>query len=226
MPIVAYVGSSSANSGTTSVSPALPSGVQSGDLLIAHLAINSNGTISTPAGWTRITHVDVLGAKFAVMYKFYNSGDAQPSFTASAATVFSCVLHAFRNVKAVREKNYTAISTATTSFYPPATTTTIDDTLFVVLNNSPNHPFTPPANYTEIFDVKIGGWQFQAMYRYMASNRSQTTTDMTATIASAATGLSQVVVLEPITNIAPTLTLTSPTNNQVLSEGNTLVSIL
>lgn len=80
--------------------------------------------------------------------------------------------------------------------------------------------FTPPLNYAEQYDVVVGG-QMQMSYSYLHSKTQQSSSEMLSKQTSASSGQSMVVFLEPITNNPPTLTLTSPTDNQTLSEGST-----
>lgn len=130
---------------------------------------------------------------------------------------------AFRNVKAVHAKNQNIFTGSSTStLYPPAITATVDKTLFVVFNSTTTNPtYTPPLNYNEIYDVYgNNAMSLQACYHYMFLDRDQTSSEMTTSISIANYGVSIGLVLEPVVNNPPTLSLTSPANNLVLSEGN------
>ena len=59
------------------------------------------------------------------------------------------------------------------------------------------------------------------MQHYMHNDLDQSISEMQSTYGGTVTGFSRVMVLEPKTNNTPTLTLSSPTDNQTLVEGTT-----
>ena len=79
---ISFVGAGAgvaANNAT--VTPALPSGIQAGDLLLC-LAYtrSSTGSLSGPSGWSTLTSGNnATGGKFALYYKKAAGGDANPS---------------------------------------------------------------------------------------------------------------------------------------------------
>jgi len=97
---ITYVGAGAASTGSnTSRTPALPSGLAAGDLLLAFASIRNSGTgtVNTPAGWTPL----VVSGNAALLGRFYNGSVTAPtiSFTggvSNADTVAQVV--AFRGV--------------------------------------------------------------------------------------------------------------------------------
>lgn len=85
-----------------SVTPTLPSGLQANDLMLCFASARGNGTLGTPTGWTQKWQVNYGTInKIALFYKFYASGDGNPTVTytggSSGHTVIGQVC-AFRNV--------------------------------------------------------------------------------------------------------------------------------
>lgn len=225
---VEYVGTTTiagSSSATSLTIPSVPTGAQAGDLLVALVGHTASGqTISAPTGWTRRAGI-TSGGRFDIFTKTMQAGDSSFQFTTSAGTNWFGCIAAFRNVKGVLN---TAFNNAlsTTQFYPPATTTTVQKTVFLLVNAlfSDSRTFTPPKSYNEIIDavaVNSAG-VIESSFRYMHSDLDQTTSEMTSVCSATPInqGLSAVMVLEPIVNNPPTLTLTSPVDNQTLAEGN------
>ncbi|HZG16977.1 MAG TPA: DNRLRE domain-containing protein [Candidatus Bathyarchaeia archaeon] len=219
---VEYVGIGGAVEGSsvTSIQVPLPTGASAGDLLVVQLTPGAQP--NELAGWTK--YYVSSGSVTSVFYKFMTAGEVAPTFTFPTASFALARMSAFRNVKSVLSLNST-VFTSVTSIYPPQYTASLDDTMFVILNsiNSNGTAATPPLGYQEIYDFPAGSFSraLQASYHYMHANRTQTTAEMTSTLGAAATSTSSLMVLEPKTNNPPTITLSSPADNQVLVEGNT-----
>lgn len=224
---VEYVGKAAVtqNPAATNLTVALPSGVQTGDLLLIGVTVNDTGAVTKPVGWT-LVHESVVGSwKYLLLYKFAGSNETSPTFSIGPGKTWYAQSCHFRNVKSVLSTSYRALTTTTTAFSPSTVDVTapIDNTLFVLFNmDVSGYTFTPPLSYNEDFDHTVSGEVFQVSHRYMHKNRTQTPTEMQSTISTATVGTSAVLVLEPITNNQPSLTLTSPSDNQTLTEGNTL----
>lgn len=66
--------------GATSLTVTLPTGVASGDLLIAVVALNARTNVGTPGGWTLLDEGDCAGAsstcRLEVFYQYYSSGSS------------------------------------------------------------------------------------------------------------------------------------------------------
>lgn len=196
----------------------IPAQAQAGDLLI----LQSSGAYAQtfPGDWTVQASGSVGGNSYRyVTTKFMQAGDSTVRITATQMGAIYAKISVFRNVKSVATKNSTTYTSSTSSFFPPATTTSVSRSLFLLINHAglSSITFTQPLSYSELSDSN--GWGLSG--RYMYDKTSQTTSEMTSTLSSSSTGLSAVLVLEPIANNPPTLTLTSPTDNQTLVEGNT-----
>lgn len=90
---VRFVGATSDNT-----SPALPSGVQAGDLLLAFAYRDGNTTVPTlPAGWTSLSTVGANSSAYVLAYKLAASAsETIGTFTGATNTV----VQAYRNVSA------------------------------------------------------------------------------------------------------------------------------
>lgn len=74
---ISYEGCTEAKSGgsnVTSLSPAVPAGTVSGDLLITSISVDGSHVINTPAGWTAIDN-NVVGAGAVTLGVFYRVAD-------------------------------------------------------------------------------------------------------------------------------------------------------
>jgi hypothetical protein len=94
-----YVGAGAAGSATagsggnaaigTNQGLTLPSGLQNDDLMILvhYMTSTTGGSVTTPSGWTMLqsTHQD-SGGSITIWYRFYQSGDSEPTITASGLT--------------------------------------------------------------------------------------------------------------------------------------------
>lgn len=219
---VEYIGNGGAISATNATSFTIPLPTsQTGDALIAQLRYYSTETVTIPSGWSILTNTLVGGTtRHIFLYKIKTSNEPNLTLTTTQPYYWSGVIHVLRNVKGYKTATIGAF-TSGGSAYPPATSTTVDKTLFMLLNNNEmDNAFTPPLSYNEVLDQSANG-QHQAAVKYMYTDKDQTTAEMTSTTA-VMKGLSVALVLEPIVNNLPTLTLTSPSNNQTLSEGNTM----
>jgi len=100
---ITFVGvGTAAKSNNASVTPTLPSGLQVGDLMLCFASSRGNGTLGTPTNWTqKWQQYNGYFNKIALFYKFYQTGDGNPTVTytggASGHTVIAQVC-AFRGV--------------------------------------------------------------------------------------------------------------------------------
>jgi hypothetical protein len=217
----------SLNGSTTNFVIGLPSGVNQGDLLIAQIHNNASGSaISASTGWTKMREGAVNAMRVSVWYKYAGASESNPVFTSATNTSWVGSITAYRNVKAIRETFYRTYTNPTNSFSPPNANTAYDNALAVLLNVSSVYQLNvaAPVGFQKLTDYSssaINITLFTAC-RYMYKSKSLTSEEMTTYIGGAGNGESRVIFLEPIANSAPTLTLTSPTNNQTLSEGNAL----
>lgn len=121
-------GASGYSASSTTVNVAKPSGVQSGDLLLAVLACATNRTFTTPAGWTLLTD-DSDGDDLTVRtYYRVVDGSEGASFTYStnSPTSFLALCVAYRGVDTVSPIDASGANTGvvnTTVSCPSITTT-------------------------------------------------------------------------------------------------------
>ncbi|MBM7592242.1 DNRLRE domain-containing protein [Brevibacillus fulvus] len=216
-------------SAASSISPSLPANIQVGDLLVAHIVATSWSTaISVPSGWTK--HIEFgdggLNRRICVASKKVVAGETAPTFTGPSNESYGAIISAFRNVKGVVKTSYKTFASSVTAVYPSDSpvTTTAEKTMFLLLSQfSSTGNATPPLSYNELYDVNASTSvtnSLEASYHYMYSDKDQSIAEMTTSAGSSGYAASALLVLEPIVNNPPTLTLTSPADNQTLSEGN------
>jgi Bacterial Ig domain len=229
---VEYVGKSDVvkTSNASNVTITLPSGVQQGDLLLACLVHDVEASaINPPAGWTQLFNNSLSVLRMSVFYKVAGASEQAPVFSGTSGKWTGSLLQ-FRNVKTVGEVFSKAFSSAVTSHNTPATNTVYDKTLLLLFSGSEGdlgnaiypYPVTPPISFNEVTEVQNSTQPaaVEISYKYMHDRKSTAVDEYTVQLSGASKGGMVAVYLEPVTNNPPTLTLTSPTNNQTLSEGN------
>lgn len=219
---VEYVGSGAVSKSMPGVNqpakPTLPNGVQAGDLLVMFAGTNSSYTV--PSGWTEVAKVTSPNNHVVFTKRATASEPSTVTFGSSTASS-GAVIHAFRNVKDVAQIKQVTVVQYTNTFTPGNITGIAVDSAVLLLNvgygqgNS-----TPPLNFQEISD-EFAVWQHHGAFSYVHSKSSLTSSELTSTLAGQ-NGATFALVLTPIQNNLPTLTLSSPTNNQTLAEGNTM----
>lgn len=224
---VEYVGSGSTSGTGTSIVANLPASAQQGDLLVALVNYNTTSVINFPADWTVVANDTAGPDKLGVAYKFMQAGEPKPTFSGGTNANWAIVIYAFRNVKAVQKSAKNVYTDATTKFSISAQAATTDKVLKVLLNMT-TYPgsvtFTPPLSYNERYagspNVNYGCFEMAHRYLHNLKTASEIGTDVT-TLSLNTVGLTSYLMLEPIVNNPPTLTLTSPADNQTLTEGKT-----
>jgi hypothetical protein len=225
---VEYVGTSAFAIATnaTSITAHLPTGFQQGDLLIAHVVTSgASATLTAPSGWTKIGEEDTGngGIRSAIYYKFAAASETSPRFTSSSNIHWNIGISAYRNVKSVKET--VGAWASGTQVSPGAITVTATRTLMVLFTSGLNtNSSTPPLSYAELYDsfYGSGGLLAGSSQRYMYDKTTQSNSENITVFSGNTRVTSRAVALEPFANNSPTLALTSPTDNQTLSEGNTL----
>lgn len=223
---VEYVGSKTVSTGSTSTtfSGSIPS-YQPGDLLLAFVGNGTNEDIDAPVGWTKISS-DRFNGSSAIFSKVAVADEAIPQFSVRTATTWIITIAVFRNVKAVHQKSVQNRS-GVSAFAPPAMNGTVDKLLVATLNFSTNMgsgSWVPPLSFVEDLDFAPGtptSYSHQISHRYLHDKMSVTSSEMTSTANKSVYGASYGIMLEPKTNHEPTVTLSSPTDNQTLTEGST-----
>ncbi|MGG1662872.1 DNRLRE domain-containing protein [Brevibacillus sp. NRS-1366] len=223
---VEYVGAGTlgiTNGSSRTVS--LPTGVQEGDLLLVCLNINNTTSVVTaPSGWVLSHSTTGNGITYRVYKKNAQSGEVNPVFTYSPVGESASIAYAFRNVKGVHATSQNAITSNQSTSYPLSISSTVDNTLAIVMTSVfAGATFTSPLSYASKFSTtSTDSKSFHLMQRYLHNLRSQSQAEMTVALSTSTTSYSTALLLEPKTNSMPTVSLTSPANNQTLAEGNTL----
>lgn len=146
--------------GSTGLILANPAGVQSGDVLIAQLVINSASTVITaPSGWRLIRSTKSSSSvQTASYYKVATASEpASYSWASGASQPATGAISSFTGVDPVNpidvsSGNYNA-TTATASF-TQITATAANDMLLALVGVSGNTTVTPPSGFTEAYDLK------------------------------------------------------------------------
>ncbi|MGG0885905.1 DNRLRE domain-containing protein [Brevibacillus parabrevis] len=219
--VIAVANASGASA--TTYSPTIPVSAQPGDLIAVLLTSGSNTAVTASAGWTKQYEVISGSNTESLFAKIIGSGEAAPVFSSSVARTWNATSMVFRNAKSVLTTSRQAI-TSGVSYTPSPSGASVSSTksLYVLLNTAAGGTtFTPPLSYIELQDTAAGLWQHEIAYRYMHDKLTQTGAEMTSAASVSTNGFSGLIVLEPLTNNPPTITLTSPTDNLSLAEGST-----
>jgi hypothetical protein len=104
---ISYVGAGTAASGDNpaTLTPTLPSGLQTNDLMLIYASARGGGTLGvSTSGWSQrwqLSHTSSGINKIALFYKFYSAGDGNPTVTYSGGSFGHTVIaqvSAFRGV--------------------------------------------------------------------------------------------------------------------------------
>jgi Bacterial Ig domain len=224
---VEFLGMGSVRYGTSITSQTIffPATAQDGDFLVLQ-AFADREYPSVPSGWTVQFSTYLANYEhFIIATKVKEAGESNVKITTTSPTGIYGVVSAYKNVKSVAgvtgrwESERLAYSPLINDFSVSQT-----DTLALILssfNNANSMTITPPNGFTTL-EQKVGtGCRFHISGRQMGSetslSRAQTSTQ---TSASAWVVGCFLLMLEPVKNAPPTISLTSPSDNQVLSEGN------
>ncbi|MCC8435492.1 DNRLRE domain-containing protein [Brevibacillus sp. M2.1A] len=226
---VEYVGSSQFIDNDSQITHNLPipALAKDGDFLVVQFTVTARG-YKLPPGWgVWITGLQD-GRDHVIAAKFKTSTDVgNVPISTDTAGRLNGYMHIFRNVKQVDGRWSRLINGSSLYFPTSLATTNKNNTMFVLLNSVTAYAtFSPPKNYNEAVDsamVAPYSSNLQCAFGYMHDKRSQNESELTSqSNYSASYGVAGLLVLEPIINNLPTLTLTSPSNNQTLTEGKTL----
>lgn len=133
MPI-SYVGSGSVGQGSGGVTPSLPAGVTTDDLLIMVVETDAANTPTPPAGWAAMPESGVNGGGTKLtMWYIFHTGSAPPTSVPDPGDHIVAQIAAFRGVDTTSPFDTSAQrvdSSGGASSYFPGITTTVD---YVVL---------------------------------------------------------------------------------------------
>lgn len=224
---VEYVGCTPVVNGSAiaSLSVPFPAGTKTGDLVVVQMSIGTNVALNVPAGWTKIDDRLNNNYRGVIAYRIVTSGETSAIFnTGSTPTGWGAVAYTFRNAKGINASNYYNYTSSTASVYTPMDiTTTVDKTLLVLFNSQIGNRYdlTVPLGFSELADVFGNAGGLEASMYYMHLNRFKDDQEtLTRSFSGTAPAISVGVAIEPITNNPPTLTLTSPSDNLLGTDGN------
>lgn len=119
-----------ATSTSGTLTPALPSGHASGDLLLMHVAHGSATAMSAPSGWTLATSIAIGGTHtIHLMWKWDGGSESAPNFTGTTTNGMWGALSAFSGVGVKANPFNTTPAAATgsgTSMAGATMTSTVD----------------------------------------------------------------------------------------------------
>ncbi|MGQ0826762.1 MAG: T9SS type A sorting domain-containing protein [Bacteroidota bacterium] len=180
------------------------------DFMIAHIVLRDlAGTVTPPAGWTLLRSLQNFAGQFASYICYLRAGAAEPAtysfaFTSGSQNDILGTIIAYRGITTTGtgidvEAGQTTASS--TSHSTPAITTTTNNDLLVALYSSSStsavNNWTPPALFTERYDVKSGqSTQKTLMVADQVLGTAGAVTAKTATAATSSLGAAEIIALK------------------------------
>lgn len=199
----------------------LPDNVMVGDLVIIYSKINLGGYSITPKnGWQILDRLEVnSGRTYVMFYKRMEGNDLPLEYTTGANASTSNFAVVYRNVKSIKTFS-TNMNYGVGTFYPGTDINT--DTEFnmfasVILADTNAYTFEPPTSSQNVRRNYVDGLSFNVAIRYMYQTKYLADGNLGSTTGTNTQGAYFSLTLEPISNNPPTVTLTSPGNNQTVS---------
>lgn len=203
---------SSGNNGTTATSVVvnMPSGVTTGDLLIAQVTISTNVTPNTPSGWT-LERSDVAAGNIVRSFIFSRVADgtegATQTFDAPGSGRWAAGILRISGADTTTPVDVDGATVdngnpASTNMVAPSVTTTVDNTLvlrFYALSDGRNSNSTP-TGLTEAYDTASGfgaGVTCSCAYVDQASAGASGTATSTTSAQTPEYTVSQTVAIAP-----------------------------
>ena len=182
----------------TSFSVTKPTGVASGDVLVATVA-RVAGALTPPSGWTQILSRSSTGVTLDV-YRLVAGGGEPSSYTWSlnSTDAMAVAISAYDNVDATTPVDIYSSqdnSSGTSMIAPSVTTTVATDQLIFAGAVAGNIRATAPSGMTEDADTGITGVGVYMADQSLSS--SGATGNKTATLASSATSAAALIALRP-----------------------------
>ncbi|WP_232696189.1 DNRLRE domain-containing protein [Brevibacillus daliensis] len=224
---VEYVGNDGDVFGNTiDIKIPIPSRSLSGDLLVVQ-AVIAGDLLELPTGWDVVlNHYNTsTQRKHIMLTKFKSDNDGNELILKKRSTgYYLCHMHLFRNVKAISQKNSGAAVNSNKFGIGKDIINIPEKSMAVLMNTATTNVFfTNPLNfYTVGFGNSSEAGSVHTGVSYCHDKTSYKMDELTSVSSNSTYGYSTILILEPINNNVPTLTLTSPTNNQLLTEGNVL----
>lgn len=214
---------------TNSLSIDFPDSAQPGDLLVLQFERGAGNTAipSIPSDWTiqSIGNIDASNYYYCLATKMMEPGESRVTITLSVAGSLNGVVSAYRNVKSVagaRGRYFSGTSySPLSSTFSVAQTDTLALIIATVRLGSGGLTFTPPNGFSQLAEAVSRLNIYHISGKQMGSETSLTPAQTVTTLSREAAGYSALLMVEPFKNTDPTITLSSPADNQTLVEGNT-----
>lgn len=213
---------SAASSAATSVAPSKPTGVVSGDALIAVLTHDGAATtVTPPAGWTEVTYQSGSDINLGVYTKTAGGSEGSTyTFTIGASRALAVGIIAFSNCEASFLDDYDIqVNAASTSMTAPSiwASSTAGMLLFLggVTNNTSS---TPPAGMTEQIDAGATGIRVYIATELLAASGLAGT--RVATVASSFANIAATMILRPTYSSFTTSTAGSVSPGTIITAKN------
>ncbi|MGH7359206.1 MAG: Ig-like domain-containing protein, partial [Candidatus Rokuibacteriota bacterium] len=167
-PAVTHRTSATANNGggSTTLTITKPAGTADKDLLVAHVTVRNNGTITAPAGWTQVVNANYsFYLRQSVWYKV--AGASEPAnyiWTFGTSGAAAGGVSAFYGIKTSTAPGPLHVADATpqtansgTVTATSITTTTADALVLALFAARNNTTFTQAAGMTELYEMGASG---------------------------------------------------------------------
>ena len=198
-PALVTNGSNTAFGDSGVTAPALPG--SSGDLLLAHVAIRGNGTITAPGGWTQIQNQANGTSLRQAVYSATSTGANSTAFTWTGGTRGGVGVVAYSNPHptAPVQASSTNAGTAATATATGVTTTHPAEMIAAFYGQATNSNMTPTAaqGQTQVYAVNSGGGGPATRVAVTASDGAQAAAGASGakTASAAAAWIAQLVAL-------------------------------
>lgn len=186
-------------------------------------AVNGNVTTSSP-GWVKLGQSWNGFVCAAYFTKIASGGNDSPTFntTGGNTTWYSQCLR-LSNAKSVSQLFNNWSSGNTTQFSATGGSLSASKALMIGMTAVPSSgSWTPPLSANEQYDSydSTTGTTVSSWAKYMHDKTTYSASDTTSTFSQSNMLMLALFEVQPKTNNAPTLSLTSPADNQTLSEGS------
>nr|WP_256436401.1 DNRLRE domain-containing protein [Brevibacillus sp. HB1.4B] len=203
----------------------MPDGAIAGDYVFVYSSINYSDATATPEnGWSILTSKKTnMGFSIYVFYKKLTGNDLPLKYTTGAPASTTDIGMVYRNVKSIKHFSI-AYYTGTHVFYPEFDIVTDTDNNLMtglVMASSNSYTFNPMYASQMFYKNFLNGYSVNLAGRYLYQTRNLNAGSAGMTTGTNTQGSYFSLVLEPMSNTPPTVTLTFPSDNQTLVEGST-----
>jgi hypothetical protein len=199
-PITLRSASTGANNVGNNVVIPVPAGVQSGDVMVAVVDVKASPSVGTPAGWTLVSDT-ANGSNFRqLVYTRVAAGGEPASYQWSYGEnrAASGAILAYIGVNTANPvETFSAGTGTTTSITAPSVTSAFDGAMIVgAFGINADSTIAPPPGMTERGEI-VSATRLRTEVCDVALSSSGATGDKTATAATAAANIGQLIALRP-----------------------------